>query len=122
VDQSTFLESLLSKAPICLALFAAAVFMMARTERHPLPSLLSAIGFGWMLVVTVVDATWRIFAVPELFPEPDGIVELLSYAVFSVLQSLGIACIVVAIVIGRQPRRRPDPSDADDDYDDHRRP
>jgi hypothetical protein len=123
-DLQTFLESLFHKSPFCLMLFAAMVFAIARVERHRVVSLLAAAGFGWLLLMVVAEAAWRAFLVPDIFPEPPpptSLGESLSYVVFSALQSLGFIGVVVALFLGRPPRRHPFQSDPADEFDDLRR-
>jgi hypothetical protein len=116
-----FLEGVFWKVPTCLTLFAAAVFALARWERHPAASVFAALGFGWLLLVTVAEVAWRTLLVPDLFPNPPpptSLGESLSYVLFSILESAGLGCLVVAILIGRTRRRPPYTDDADHDFDD----
>src|SRR3982751_5372364 len=95
-----FIEALFWKAPVYLTLFGGAVFALARYERHPAASLWAAAGFGWLFVMHLAAAAWRVFAVPELFPDPPpptSLPESLSYVTVSALESVGYVLLLVAL-------------------------
>jgi hypothetical protein len=123
-DLVNFLEAVFWKAPLCLTLFAATIFVISRWERHPLVSLWAALGLGWMLLVILAEVAWRVFLVPDLFPDPGPptcLGESLSYVGFSILESMGLCVVVAAVLLGRRTSRHPFQSDHDDDFDDHGR-
>src|SRR5437016_11247581 len=99
-----FIEALVLKAPVLLVLFGSMVYVGARWERHPVASVWAALGFGWLILLSIAGTAWRTLAVPELFPEQPPPLSLsaesFSYLLFSGLESLGVVCLVVAVCMG----------------------
>jgi hypothetical protein len=110
-----FLLALVREAPLYLALFAAMIFVLARSDRHTNASLWAALGFGWLIFFGVLASAWRDFHLYEIvIPDNvadapgdafDGLVDALSCALFFAIQSVGYVFLVIAITIGRPWRR-----------------
>jgi hypothetical protein len=127
-DLRAYLEALVRETPLYAVLFAAIIFVIARSDRHPGATFWAAFGFGWLLLFGLIAALWREFRLYEIVipneiadaPGEDfeGLVDALSCAFFSAIQAIGYVFLLVAICVGRPRRTHAYPAHPDD-HNDH---
>jgi hypothetical protein len=112
-----FFEGLILNSPVYIALAVGVVILLTRWERHPAVSLWGALGFAWLFLTLVVSTAWNRVFIPEIFPDPGTLEEQLSYVLCSILEAVGYAFLIAAVVLYRHRRRHPYYDDHDDDHD-----
>src|SRR4051812_32481881 len=97
-------EAIVRQAPVYLVLVAGLAFSVARFGRHRTASAWAIVGFGWLLGFGLLADAWRDLRLYELVIPDDAahwVIDALSCALFTGLQSVGLVYLLIAVYAGR---------------------
>jgi hypothetical protein len=104
---SNFAEAVGHHLPALLVMLICCAVAMSCWQRHPPAARWAALGFGWMLISTLLGLAWRTVGIEIAEVPVQSFVEFVSFVFCSISDGLGIIMVLVAFYTALTPHRPP---------------